>query len=192
MRTLADNVKIYSLLEDIRKYLAGNIIVITAFRSSQLFDAVLSEKLKRYSKKIVGIDAANYEAQCRPEVLASCFRRTRQMVGSERELGVTFHVGEAFDALCSGLRAIDEAVRFMDLRRGDRLGHALALGIDVEAFQKAKRNMVSLSLQDHVDNLALLYHIIAHRGTDSYKRWLGFLHEEFHRNCSRLYDGIVL
>ena len=60
MRTLADNVKIYSLLEDIRKYLAGNIIVITAFRSSQLFDAVLSEKLKRYSKKIVGIDAANY------------------------------------------------------------------------------------------------------------------------------------
>lgn len=149
-------------------------------------------KGKRYSKKIVGIDAANYEAQCRPEVLASCFRRIRQMVGSERELGVTFHVGEAFDALCSGLRAIDEAVRFMDLRRGDRLGHALALGIDVEAFQKAKRNMVSLSLQDHVDNLAWLYHIISHSGTDSDKRCLGYLHEEFHRNCSRLYDGIVL
>lgn len=49
---LVSNVKIYSLLEDIRKYLAGNIIVITAFRSSQLFDAVLSEKLKENERLI--------------------------------------------------------------------------------------------------------------------------------------------
>lgn len=43
---LVSNDKVYSLLEDIRKYLAGNIIVITAYRSMQLFDAVLNEKLK--------------------------------------------------------------------------------------------------------------------------------------------------
>lgn len=49
---LVSNDKIYSLLEDIRKYLAGNIIVITAFRASQLFDAVLNEKLAENEKLI--------------------------------------------------------------------------------------------------------------------------------------------
>lgn len=141
------------------------------------------------SEKIVGIDAANYETQCRPEVLAPYFRRIRCTVGSSREIGMTYHVGEAFDALCSGLRAIDEAIVFMNLRRGDRLGHALALGVEVDAFQKVKRGMVDLSLQNHVDNLAWLYHVLSYYGRVEDKRYLGYLDEEFHRHCSKLYGG---
>lgn len=41
---LVSNNKIYKLLEEVRKYLAGNIIVIASYRAMQLFDAVLSQK----------------------------------------------------------------------------------------------------------------------------------------------------
>lgn len=49
---LVSNDKVYSLLEDVRKYLAGNVIVITAYRSMQLFDSVLNEKLKENQQLI--------------------------------------------------------------------------------------------------------------------------------------------
>lgn len=43
---LVSNQQIFNLLEDVRKYLAGNIIVITAFHFRQLFDAILHVKIK--------------------------------------------------------------------------------------------------------------------------------------------------
>ena len=40
------------------------------------------------------------------------------------------HAGEDFVHLLSGLRRLDEAITYLDLQEGDRLGHALALGVD--------------------------------------------------------------
>ena len=45
-------------------------------------------------------------------------------------LRVTVHAGEDFVHLLGGLRRIDEAVRYLCVEEGDRLGHALVLGID--------------------------------------------------------------
>ena len=45
-------------------------------------------------------------------------------------LRVTVHVGEDFRHLLSGLRAIHEPFWWRMMRRGDRIGHALALGWD--------------------------------------------------------------
>jgi len=49
-------------------------------------------------------------------------------------LGVTVHAGEDFVHLLGGLRRVDEAVRSFDLREGDRIGHAVALGVDVRRW----------------------------------------------------------
>jgi hypothetical protein len=49
-------------------------------------------------------------------------------------LRTSVHAGEDFVHLLSGLRRIDNTVRFLNLQEGDRLGHALALGIDVAAW----------------------------------------------------------
>jgi len=49
-------------------------------------------------------------------------------------LRTSVHAGEDFVHLMSGLRRIDNTVRFLDLQEGDRLGHALALGIDASAW----------------------------------------------------------
>lgn len=47
---LISNDNIFKLLEEVRKYLAGNIIVIAAYYSRQLFDAVLQQKLQESGK----------------------------------------------------------------------------------------------------------------------------------------------
>jgi hypothetical protein len=58
---LVSNSKIFKLLEDVRKYLAGNIVVITAYNSSQLFDAVLNEKLNE-NKKLLETNLISVES----------------------------------------------------------------------------------------------------------------------------------
>ncbi|MGB1017285.1 MAG: hypothetical protein ACPG4T_24320, partial [Nannocystaceae bacterium] len=49
-------------------------------------------------------------------------------------LRLTLHVGEDFHHLASGLRAVHEPFAWQLIERGDRLGHALALGIDPEKW----------------------------------------------------------
>lgn len=117
----------------------------------------------------MGIDAAAQEIGCRPEVFAQAFRTLRNdtsFVYSEKgfiklpQLRVTYHVGEDFLDVVDGLRAIDEAILFLNLDCGDRLGHALALGISVSDWYKSKQNHIWISKQDYLDNIVWLYHTL--------------------------------
>lgn len=121
------------------------------------------------SSRVFGIDAANIEIGCRPETFATEFRYLRKL--SPRQTGSNFygspilphlqssyHVGEDFLDIADGLRAIDEAVKFLHLERGDRLGHALALGVSPEVHYNFKGRRVVLPKQDFLDNIVwLLY-----------------------------------
>lgn len=66
-------------------------------------------------------------------------------------------MGEDFLDIIDGLRAIDEAILFCDLKKGDRLGHALALGINSIQYYELKRYTVCLEKQDLLDNLVWMY-----------------------------------
>ena len=119
--------------------------------------------------RVMGIDAAAQEIGCRPEVFAQAFRTLRNdtsFVYSEKgfiklpQLRVTYHVGEDFLDVVDGLRAIDEAILFLNLDCGDRLGHALALGISVSDWYKSKQNHIWISKQDYLDNIVWLYHTL--------------------------------
>lgn len=158
-------------------------------QSSKLINYL--ERDYKLSKKIVGIDAANYEMECRPEVFAPFFRHHRTVIGERRKFGFTFHVGEAFDALASGLRAIDEVIEFMDFRRGDRLGHALALGIRISEYRRGKQNRFAVPLQNHLDNLAWMYDIISAQKKSEYGEILRYLVSEFNSQARKLYQGVV-
>lgn len=118
--------------------------------------------------RIRGIDACANEVDCRPEVFATAFRflkngtYSRQpIVGAMRSpprsrLSVSYHVGEDFYDIIDGIRAIDEAVSFLGLQRGDRLGHALALGVDPEVHYRTKSGGIILPQQNYLDNLVWL------------------------------------
>lgn len=68
-------------------------------------------------------------------------------------IGRTYHVGEDFTDLLDGIRAVDEVLYFLEFKNGDRLGHALALGYDCKSWYATKKNTVTLSKQDLLDNL---------------------------------------
>jgi hypothetical protein len=140
------------------------------------------EDSPNYAKRVLGIDAASKEIGCRPEVLGTVFRllgdhkftyggymEPKQALPALRK---TFHVGEDFADVVDGLRAIDEVIHFLDFDCGDRLGHALALGVNVDDWYEQKNREIAVSVQDYLDNLAWLYHALTHfdvRDTGSLK-----------------------
>lgn len=116
--------------------------------------------------RVVGIDAANSEIFCRPEVYAQAFRFLRghevkineELDDYPYDLNVTYHVGEDFMDIADGLRAVEEALIFLNLRNGDRLGHALVLGTDVRNYYEKRYYTICASRQVILDNLAWLHH----------------------------------
>lgn len=141
-----------------------------ALREKVRLQAVATAKaLSRSSylcSRIRGIDACNHEIGCRPEIFATAFRYLRNLTpindaGTRTKryfplLTATYHVGEDFLDLTDGLRAIDEAICFLNLQSGERLGHALALGTLPEVYYKNRRWTVKMPVQDLLDNIVWL------------------------------------
>ena len=113
-------------------------------------------------ERIVGIDAANTELYCRPEVFGPIYRYMNRFPNYNKTkanghtLNFTYHVGEDFWDITDGLRAIDEAILFLNMGANDRLGHALALGTDVKEYYRFRNNRVVMSKQYLLDNAAWL------------------------------------
>ncbi len=72
-----------------------------------------------------GIDAAANELHAPPDVFASTFRVCKRAGLTYR----SYHAGEDFRHLLSGLATMWEALTLLDLRDGDRIGHGTAMGI---------------------------------------------------------------
>lgn len=109
-----------------------------------------------YAKRIVGIDAAASEFDAPPEVFAPAFRKLRA-AGYEH---FTFHAGEDFYHILSGLRFIYEAVEFLGLRRGDRIGHATASGISVPLWRENVGERIWMYRGEYLDDLIFTRYLI--------------------------------
>ncbi|WP_105179402.1 hypothetical protein [Streptococcus suis] len=112
------------------------------------------------STKIIGLDTANYEHNVRPEIFGPFFRKVRASIDQRRFFGLTYHVGEDYVTIANGLRAIDEVIEFLGYRRGDRLGHALALGLDIQQYFMTKRNKIHSTLEEYFDDIVWMYFFI--------------------------------
>lgn len=146
------------------------------------------EQYPQLAERVRGIDACSQEIGCRPENFASIFRILNHHVCiihdcdktyTLPQLKKTYHVGEDFLDVTDGLRSIDEAVRFLNLDCGDRLGHALALGTNVEEWYHSKKYQITLTIQDYLDNLAWLYHVLQRYSVPEMDNLLYFLNGEF-------------
>ena len=119
------------------------------------------------ASRVVGIDAANSEIKCRPEVFAQAFRFLRRHAIQEEvenhpsALGMTYHVGEDFYDIVDGLRAVDEVLTYMSFRSNDRLGHALVLGTDVAKYYMSRDKTIRATRQVLLDNFVWLYFRVA-------------------------------
>lgn len=145
------------------------------------------------SSRLVGIDAANSEIFCRPEVFAHAFRFLSLNISHDsfdknksQDLGMTYHVGEDFYDLIDGLRAVDEVLKFMNFRNGCRLGHALVLGTDVESYYKKRNFRINATKQVILDNVAWLYVQAERAGVSS--KILSYLRDMFHKYFQQIYS----
>ncbi len=177
------NLAIQARLRDVQSYAIIHFIkkkekqtLMNAWRNHTLRATVKAQALVIHSaytyNKFVrnwlcGFDAANAERWARPEVFAQAFRflrgELRYPAGTliqetPHSFGMTYHVGEDFWDVVDGLRAIDEAILFLNLQVGDRLGHAMALGINIVEYYKCRHMYVSMPKQIFLDNLMWLNH----------------------------------
>lgn len=105
---------------------------------------------------IKGVDAAASEFDARPEVFAPTFNFLRESGMNH----FTYHVGEDFCHLLSGLRAVYEAIEFLQLQSGDRLGHCTALGILPKFWQDKIGKYCYMSRGEWLDNLVFVWYLI--------------------------------
>jgi hypothetical protein len=135
------------------------------------------QKTLRPAAWVRGLDVAGDENLVQIEVYAPALRWLRQAFVSQqpdRSLQAlagaasnradalkgwhfSIHAGEDYAHPLSGLRHLDETVRFCAMKTGDRLGHALALGVDAESWLERHGDAL-LPVDEHVDNLVWAWH----------------------------------
>lgn len=141
----------------------------TMRKNSMRFITALNQLLEEYpllTDYVVGIDAASIENQTEPWVYAPVFRAARthkKMIpysvkkgANIQNIGFTYHVGEDFRHIISGLRHIDEILKYYDYRSGDRLGHAIALGVDIDNMV-SHNSIVSIPIMEYLENLLWMW-----------------------------------
>ena len=149
------------------------------------------------------MDAANNEVHCPPEVFAPAFRFLRNFKSQEfakesmflppvsPRLSATYHVGEDFLDIASALRAIDETIEFLDYRRGDRLGHALGLGIAPEVHYAKKGSRIFMPKQQRLDDLVWLLYRGRELGTHIDPHMYGLLKKEAEILLLEIYGDVI-
>ena len=109
--------------------------------------------------RFCGIDAGGSELKCPPEHFGPAYRYLKEeskktercLLHLSAPIGFTFHVGEVFSDLITGIRRIWEAVEFLRMEEGDRLGHAIALGINPKAYYGGGTEFIC-SDREFIDN----------------------------------------
>lgn len=151
--------------------------------------------------RIVGIDAANSEFYCRPEVFAPTFRRLKYVrrnteidsivEHTDAQLDRTFHAGEDYYDIVDGLRAIDECITFMEFGEGDRIGHGVALGINAKKYYNSRQNRIVLPKQDLLDNAVWLYMKMEEYAITDYDGLKGRLQGLFNKLYREIYTDVI-
>lgn len=161
--------------------------------------AALLEKGEEVGGKIRGIDACSSEIHCRPEVFAQVFRYlldlefpyTRNGTPDKTKLHATYHAGEDFFDIIDGIRAIDEAILFCDLKRGSRIGHGLALGIDPYEYYQYKGYKLILPKQVLLDDIVWLLNKSDEMGCSIESRLRIELKEQYYSMYEEIFRGNV-
>lgn len=157
------------------------------------------------SNYIVGIDAASVENNTEPWVFAPVYENFRDSkcdkhlylkddkINVQRGLGFTFHVGEDFRHLLTGLRRIDEVVEYFKFHAGDRIGHGIALGIDVYKWVDNNK-IVILPRIEYLENLLWIWGIYKNGKYDKFFD-VAYLEQKIMEQAEYIYrilDGITV
>ncbi|MCX6051246.1 MAG: hypothetical protein NTZ60_01920 [Campylobacterales bacterium] len=162
--------QIISKIDFYRKFYTDEIKVLQ-------HEDCLKDEYIDLSKLITTIDVAGDENRTPSEVFAPIIKYLRRDIKKlddfrddyikyQRDghdfvenyrLRLSVHAGEDFNHIVTGMRKVHETVKFYHMGERDRLGHALAIGLNPKKW--AQKNLdIFVTKQEHLDNLVWLYH----------------------------------
>ena len=101
-------------------------------------------------------------------------------------LRITVHAGEDFVHLLSGLRRLDDAIQYLGLEEGDRIGHGTALGISPDTWF-ARTGRVVQTLEERLFDLVWEWGYYASRGIDVGSARLPYLRSTIDRLSRKMF-----
>lgn len=110
----------------------------------------------RLRRWVRGVDGAANELHAPPEVFASVFRQAERLGLGHR----SYHVGEDFPHLLTGLRHMLDAIELLNLRNGSRIGHGTALGIDPALWLSRMPGTLHLSRSERLLDLLAAWQLL--------------------------------
>jgi len=143
----------------------------------------LLKNYPKYKKLITGADAAASEFDAPPEVFAPVFRFLRRQGVNH----FTYHAGEDFHHLLSGMRAILEAVVFTGMCKDDRIGHAVASGLSPDVWLRALEENILISQGEWLDNLVFVWFLMRVKAP----KYLKKLETEIAKYSEIIYEEIL-
>jgi adenosine deaminase len=151
---------------------------------------------------IVGLDAANLENNTPVQVFAPVFEQARdsqydnlRIVDPEgnilpsQSIFFTFHAGEEFRHLNSGLRRMDEVIDYCKLHAGDRIGHGIALGVDIEKWARSNP-LIVIPQGEYLDNLLWIWDVYS-RTTKIQTETLVYLERQIYEIAICIFKDVV-
>lgn len=130
------------------------------FRTHMNEAALMSEDARYLMERDripVGIDAANSEMNQPPEVFAPAYRLFEQKSGISHK---TYHCGEDFLHLISGIRAVYDSVTFLDLRNGNRIGHGISIGIHPGEWVGSMPSKLLLTMREWLLDMIFVWKLL--------------------------------
>jgi len=124
--------------------------------------AKLRREIPKLDNYIVGIDAASKKLIISPYVFKKAYEELRSYESMKttdennsafvKEIGFTYHVGEDFRDIVSGLRQVDETIEELHFKSGDRIGHGIVIGINIDKWAELNPS-VYIKAEEYLDNL---------------------------------------
>lgn len=159
------------------------------------------------TKLITTIDVAGDENRTPPEVFAPIIKYLRRDIKKlddfksdykkyqkdghdfveNYKLRLSVHAGEDFNHIVTGMRKVHETVKFYSMGDRDRLGHALAIGLNPKKWCEQNGD-IFVTKQEHLDNLVWLYHQA--NEIDGYYRFSEKLKSKYEKIALELFKDI--
>lgn len=151
------------------------------------------------SRYLVGIDAASLENSTPVWVFAPIYENARdssvERIGRKsragdymQSLGFTFHAGEDFRHILSGLRRIDEAVEYLKFHAGDRIGHGIALGMEPRKW-KNQNPVIIIPRIEALENYLWAYDMLSGNYGHFQATILAYIEKRICGLAGRIYGG---
>lgn len=147
---------------------------------------VIERDIQPESDKIVGVDITGKDFGVSPAAFVDFINTLRVEYKFDK---FTYHAGEDFFHIISGMRTIYEVIRFLKFDNRCRIGHASAAGIDPMKWAWCVKGVVPMSQGEYLYDMIFVYHFIKERRVDCLYSKCKQIEKRILDLASRVYKG---